>query len=712
MSLRLRIGNLKIDSAFNWASYWATRYISSLSVVTTSDTEQTITATIVGTGYDGVSYEYSTDGINYTEHSMATGGTYNAAGLTAGTLYYWRARLYKGIYYGNYSIVGNNDTLIWCNYLTTPNATKNQITGDIDIIIDFSILSMANEQIWRLGKWENNHESWNNDSWLFQCMRIEGDYYFSCCFTTDGVPVSENTWNNMVSKPITTENFNLRIRRIASTGVITYWFFGAGDGTSATRVSGNLYDSTRSVQIGEYENTSSIKVRYLKVYAGDKDDEGILKISYDAQDYDPEYSTTKILSASTGEEWTIVKNESGYNANSLVVGKLFFIRDIIMTDIYLNSGVESTMKFYQFMNLDVSRNLLFTVNINGAFSSNTEDLVITPSILDIGSIPCEVTLTEDATITQSRIIQLKVANSSSSQSKKILCIGDSFTDMGKFQYDLLTYLPDSIFLGIRTTSLNNLQGLGYGGWNLNWFSTLLHPGLDKMHSPLLQPIDPYKYYGETAFWKNTWDNPTDYNVYGFSIYRDIKGFVEETGYLSSPNVNDVVYDTNLALYKVWNGNSWETITLESLEFTVNFTKFLSTWGVDIPDFVIIMLLTNDANYEEGYDFLMKEGYDLYKTQLNTLITSITSLGISVFYMIPCVCNDESVYGVGRDRRAECLIYFARNVINDFSSYPNVHIIDAGSELILITDYSDSVHPNDTGMVKISKKLASAIRIYS
>ena len=93
----------------SWQRYWATRYISALSVNTTSDTTQTITATIVGTGFDGVSYEYSTDGVNYSVKGTAVGGTYNAIGLTAGTLYYWRARLYKGTHYGRLLEVVSSD---------------------------------------------------------------------------------------------------------------------------------------------------------------------------------------------------------------------------------------------------------------------------------------------------------------------------------------------------------------------------------------------------------------------------------------------------------------------------------------------------------------------------------------------------------------------------------------------------------------------------
>lgn len=80
-----------------------TNYISALSVLTTSDTTQTITATIVGTDYDGVSFEYSDDGgATWSAGITDADGVLNQTGLTAGTDYTWRARLYKGVVYGDY----------------------------------------------------------------------------------------------------------------------------------------------------------------------------------------------------------------------------------------------------------------------------------------------------------------------------------------------------------------------------------------------------------------------------------------------------------------------------------------------------------------------------------------------------------------------------------------------------------------------------------
>lgn len=100
-------------------------YISAISVLTTSNTEQTITATIVGTGQDGVSFEFSVDsGATWTVKGTAANGILLATGLTPNTSYSWRARLYKATNYGSYSNV----------YVAETTTYESYISGDADLI--------------------------------------------------------------------------------------------------------------------------------------------------------------------------------------------------------------------------------------------------------------------------------------------------------------------------------------------------------------------------------------------------------------------------------------------------------------------------------------------------------------------------------------------------------------------------------------------------
>jgi len=137
-----RLG-VAFKSGLSWPRYWSQHYLTGLVVTTTSDTTQTITATIVGTGADGVSWEYSTDGITYSVKGTSVLGSYSATGLTPNTLYYWRARLYKGTHYGNYSNVINSTTF-GVGYAVLSNisngkynwyASMDQVPGNPDKVL-------------------------------------------------------------------------------------------------------------------------------------------------------------------------------------------------------------------------------------------------------------------------------------------------------------------------------------------------------------------------------------------------------------------------------------------------------------------------------------------------------------------------------------------------------------------------------------------------
>jgi len=127
------------------ANYFVSNYVDSITVTTISDTEQVILADITGGGYTGVSFEYSTDGINFTEHGTSTNATYIASSLTSETIYYWRARLIKGGGYGAYadvvSLVTLNTNLLAGYKLESIDQSDFFNSG----IADFGILDVVNK---------------------------------------------------------------------------------------------------------------------------------------------------------------------------------------------------------------------------------------------------------------------------------------------------------------------------------------------------------------------------------------------------------------------------------------------------------------------------------------------------------------------------------------------------------------------------------------
>jgi N-acetylneuraminic acid mutarotase len=137
----------------NWSRYWATHYIYSLSVTTISDTEQTITTILIGVGYTGISVEYSLDGLtNWIIKGTSVNNTYNATGLIEGTIYYWRARLYSGSNFGNYSNIYSSVTEV--TILRDGNTT-----AFYDSVFESSITKDASDL---LSKWSDKLDSGND----------------------------------------------------------------------------------------------------------------------------------------------------------------------------------------------------------------------------------------------------------------------------------------------------------------------------------------------------------------------------------------------------------------------------------------------------------------------------------------------------------------------------------------------------------------------
>ncbi len=111
---------------------WST-YCTQLTAQATSDTEYTLVATASGT-YDLLHIEYSSDmGTTWTEAGTTATDTYNATGMTAGTLYMWRARLSKGTNYSVYTEAINYLRSVDEPSCTMPTGGSFTISNPIDL---------------------------------------------------------------------------------------------------------------------------------------------------------------------------------------------------------------------------------------------------------------------------------------------------------------------------------------------------------------------------------------------------------------------------------------------------------------------------------------------------------------------------------------------------------------------------------------------------
>lgn len=81
-------------------------------------------------------------------------------------------------------------------------------------------------------------------------------------------------------------------------------------------------------------------------------------------------------------------------------------------------------------------------------------------------------------------------NQTSISNKKVLTIGDSFTNRGWYQQRVLTYDSTVEFVGTRTTQYNNLQAEGYSGLRTSQVfgdATLTPAGSDEIPNPFYDP---------------------------------------------------------------------------------------------------------------------------------------------------------------------------------------------------------------------------------
>lgn len=207
--------------------------------------------------------------------------------------------------------------------------------------------------------------------------------------------------------------------------------------------------------------------------------------------------------------------------------------------------------------------------------------------------------------------------------KTIQVLGDSFTFNGHWINKANQLCPSLSFVGTRKSYGTTLKAEGRGGWTLQSYMENLH-SLEDGFSPFLHPIAPYKYYGNTAFWKAVKEGTDSYGMIGFEDTATLIGFDQSTGRKTAPSTNDVQYVDSALRYERWNGTAWVVIAEGDLNFSFNYSKYLSTWGVAMPDIVSILLGVNDfCNISDT-----KSVFPEWKSNMDSVIASIKEAGVN------------------------------------------------------------------------------------
>lgn len=210
---------------------------------------------------------------------------------------------------------------------------------------------------------------------------------------------------------------------------------------------------------------------------------------------------------------------------------------------------------------------------------------------------------------------------------KALFMGDSWTELFFFTNKLRASVPGIVFLGTRRGHRSlpvSVVGEGRGGWTLaNYFEkTKIHTNTsDGKFTPFLQPADPYKYYGGTATWISVLSQGQNNPVTGSMYETAVRiGFDPVTGLKTNPDINSVMWVESDNAYKYWDGTVWTVISEAALNFSFNFAKYRSTYGIDQPTFFCLMLGIND--FSSLNPSAVPALYATWKTQLDQVIASV------------------------------------------------------------------------------------------
>lgn len=204
------------------------------------------------------------------------------------------------------------------NYLSTPNATANRITGDIDIRVIVALdkwsppISVAQQLLLK-------DAGAPNRSYMFY-VETTGTLVFF--YTSDGSTTAGRVAISSVANSFADgSQQTVRVTYASASGNVNFYYLSAGSwvqiGTTVTITSGALALTTASVGVGANGVGSGVlngKVYRAQIYNGI---DGTLAVDFKASDW-PETSTNGAtqVSGTTGETWTL--NNTGTKPAQIV----------------------------------------------------------------------------------------------------------------------------------------------------------------------------------------------------------------------------------------------------------------------------------------------------------------------------------------------------------------------------------------------------------
>lgn len=258
----------------------------------------------------------------------------------------------------------NSSLAVSGNYISTPNATSNQIVGNIEVIVKLNLSDITATQTF-IGKTAIS----NNIGYRFYISANKLIFEFSQNGTTSII-----TQSTVVIPFTINQDFWAKITRDSAIGAIS--FFTSIDGltytqlgTTITTTSGNMFNSATVLEIGSRGSGSSQLLNGGKVYYASISNSigGTPTVIFNPSDY---ISGNTFTSNITGELWTITGT-----TGSIIYGSDFiFTRASSGTKINSLGLIETTAK--NILKCSQDFNETFWAKFNTSITSN---LVIAPN---------------------------------------------------------------------------------------------------------------------------------------------------------------------------------------------------------------------------------------------------------------------------------------------------------------------------------------------
>lgn len=334
----------------------------------------------------------------------------------------------------------------------------------------------------------------------------------------------------------------------------------------------------------------------------------------------------------------------------------------------------------------------------------------------------------DYNVVDEKDFSIVVTNLSKTSSVNLLCIGDSYTDINTYVKEISAQLPNINHIGMcKTVAGTDVKREGRSGYSLHQYVNDIGVGTDFYFTPFRQPIAPYTYYGNTAFWKIVYDQSgPSYGYLTFVPWVTTLN-INSAGVRATPNVNDVMYFTLDSVFKVWSGSAWNVISQATLNFSINITKYRSTWSIPTPNVVTILLGMNDFRYETPN--AVNNNFPAWKSNMDLLIAGFKADNANVKFII-ATCNSVQDYFRGGEGNA-ALWEVYKNIIEAYDNREseNIFISDTKSAVDRVYGFwgsnekpfsafsqtektwlgTNDIHCSDAGMKQIGQKLAATVQ---